>query len=251
MAPKKDTAVVPAPATALAEFNPRDPQTILAAANQLQQFITDNRLASTIQGRAYVQCEGWQFLFAVAGLDVVCEKPQRLLRDGEICYEAEARLFDAEGRTVGYGYALCADTERTKKGWAEYAIASMAQTRAIGKAGRNRFAFVMKAAGFEPTPAEEMSEVGTSATVVTQPAPAVTMPAAQDALPVATAADWRTTLESATSTAELKELWSKVPGTYAAELQGVKDAQKALIDEKVAADAAGMSVEQYRQQPTP
>ena len=193
MAPtKKNTELAPLPAQTLAEFNPRDPQTLLATAKQLAQFVTDNKLASTIQGRSYVQCEGWQFLFAVAGLDVICAKPARLGRvDGEYCYEAEARLFDSNGREVGYGYAICSDSERLKKGWAEYAIASMAQTRAIGKAGRNRFAFVMKAAGFEPTPAEEMSDIGTEAAVVDAPkkpvaeasAPASTAPA-----PSATAA---------------------------------------------------------------
>ncbi len=41
----------------------------------------------------------------------------------------------------------------------EYAILSMAQTRAVGKAFRNQLAWLMKAAGFEATPAEEMDFV--------------------------------------------------------------------------------------------
>ena len=39
----------------------------------------------------------------------------------------------------------------------EYAILSMAQTRAIGKAFRNLIGWVIKMAGYESTPAEEMS----------------------------------------------------------------------------------------------
>jgi len=36
----------------------------------------------------------------------------------------------------------------------------MAQTRAIGKAYRNKIGFIMKLAGFQGTPAEEMKKVG-------------------------------------------------------------------------------------------
>src|SRR6185369_14512327 len=43
-----------------------------------------------------------------------------------------------------------------KRRFDEYAIASMAQTRAIGKGFRNLLGWLMKAAGVEATPAEEM-----------------------------------------------------------------------------------------------
>lgn len=194
------TALTTTEPQGLVEYNPRDPQTLLKAAQQLAKFIADNKLASTIQGRAYVQCEGWQFLFAVAGLDVIAAKPVRLERGSEICYEAEARLYNAEGKEVGYGYAICSDAERTKKGWAEYAIASMAQTRAIGKAGRNRFAFVMKAAGFEPTPAEEMPEAEPGPVLASewQKAELLRLMAAGPMNP-ATEATWREQLHTVTA----------------------------------------------------
>jgi hypothetical protein len=40
--------------------------------------------------------------------------------------------------------------------WDEYAICSMAQTRATGKAFRNILGWLMRASGFSATPAEEM-----------------------------------------------------------------------------------------------
>jgi hypothetical protein len=60
------------------------------------------------------------------------------------------------GQLVATGIALCSNAEKTKRYFDEYAILSMAQTRAIGKAYRNLLAWLMKAAGFEATPAEEM-----------------------------------------------------------------------------------------------
>jgi hypothetical protein len=64
--------------------------------------------------------------------------------------------------------AICSNKEMSKKGFDEYAIASMAQTRAIGKAYRNKMAFIMKMAGYEATPAEEVpAQEATEATSVT------------------------------------------------------------------------------------
>ena len=60
------------------------------------------------------------------------------------------------GLPVSVGHALCSNKERSKRSFDEYAILSMAQTRAEGKAYRLLLGWLMKAAGFEATPAEEM-----------------------------------------------------------------------------------------------
>lgn len=60
------------------------------------------------------------------------------------------------GRIVSTGFATCSNAELIKAGFEEYAIYSMSQTRTIGKGYRNVIGFVMKDAGFEATPAEEM-----------------------------------------------------------------------------------------------
>ena len=56
------------------------------------------------------------------------------------------------------GFAVCSSEEFAKKkaGFEEYAVLSMAQTRAISKGYRNIIGWVIKLSGYEPTPAEEM-----------------------------------------------------------------------------------------------
>lgn len=68
------------------------------------------------------------------------------------------QLVNASGVVVGAAEAECTWEE---EGWAtrpSNALRSMAQTRAIGKAYRGVFAFVMALAGYVPTPAEEMPD---------------------------------------------------------------------------------------------
>jgi hypothetical protein len=65
----------------------------------------------------------------------------------------------ADGSKVSYGEGFCSNLESAKSGNDEYAINSQAQTRSIGKAYRNLIGFVMNAAGYETTPAEEMDSV--------------------------------------------------------------------------------------------
>src|SRR4051812_47200234 len=60
------------------------------------------------------------------------------------------------GDIISRGFALCSKEESKKASFDEYAVLSMAQTRAIGKAYRNVVGYVMKLAGYESTPAEEM-----------------------------------------------------------------------------------------------
>lgn len=60
------------------------------------------------------------------------------------------------GKRVGSGHGLCSNIELKKTSFDEFAVLSMAQTRAVGRAFKNVLGFVVKAAGYEPTPAEEM-----------------------------------------------------------------------------------------------
>jgi len=74
-------------------------------------------------------------------------------------YECVCKLVSIQtGKEIGFGAAICTNAETKKAEFDEYAIASMAQTRAIGKAFRNLIGYVMNAAGYEATPAEEMEE---------------------------------------------------------------------------------------------
>lgn len=126
-------------------------------AQQLKKYVVQNGLVTKIQNKLYVNVEGWQFCGAVTGILPIVRRVSDLPGpDGEIKYRAEVELVSiAKELTVGYGVAICSNKEAGKTKFDEYAIASMAQTRATGKAYRNAFAWLMKMAGYEATPAEE------------------------------------------------------------------------------------------------
>ena len=132
----------------------------LMLASDLSRFIKENRLFHNIQGKEYVNVEGWQYAGARLGIIPIVEDLINLSNPEEFKYQAKVYLLNiASGQTIGSGFALCSNKEQGKKFYQEYAIASMAQTRAIGKAYRNILAWIIRAAGYEPTPAEEMDAV--------------------------------------------------------------------------------------------
>lgn len=147
----------------------------LALAADLAKFIRENKLTHNVQGKEYVNVEGWQYAGSRLGIVPIVEQVLDMSQDAEVKYLAKVTLFDLRSQqTVGAGFAVCSNKENGKKFYAEYAIASMAQTRAIGKAYRNILAWIIRAAGYEPTPAEEMDyqTLPAAAAPVMQAAPA-------------------------------------------------------------------------------
>jgi hypothetical protein len=152
-------------------------------ANDLARFIRENKLFHNIQGKEYVNVEGWQYAGCRLGILPVVDElslQRDVNDDNEIKYQAKVKLLDLRtNQIVGTGFAICSNKESSKKYYQEFAIASMAQTRAIGKAYRNILAWIIRAAGYEPTPAEEMEYIQQPATATnairslnSQPAPA-------------------------------------------------------------------------------
>jgi hypothetical protein len=137
---------------------------MLKLSTELSQLIKEKGLSSNIQGKQFVNVEGWQFAGASLGLMPIITITTDLSKDDEIKYMATCEVRNiTSGQLVATGIALCSNKEKTKRFFDEYAILSMAQTRAIGKAYRNLLAWLMKAAGFEATPAEEMDFVDAKA----------------------------------------------------------------------------------------
>lgn len=133
------------------------PQEALQVASTLQTFVTERKLTANIQGKNYPLVEAWQFAGSQLGLIPIVSDVNCLSKEDEIKYEASVEIVRiTDGFVMSRGYAVCSNKEHSKKRFDEYAIASMAQTRAVGKAYRNILAWLMKAAGFEATPAEEM-----------------------------------------------------------------------------------------------
>ncbi len=130
---------------------------MLQLASELSKLIKEKGLSSNIQGKQFVNVEGWQFCGASLGLMPIITDTKDLSNETAIKYMAVCEVRNINtGAVVATGIALCSNAEKTKRYFDEYAILSMAQTRAIGKAYRNLLAWLMKAAGFEATPAEEM-----------------------------------------------------------------------------------------------
>ncbi len=155
----------------------------LDLAKDLAKFIKDNKLSTTVQGKEFVNVEGWQYAGSRLGIVPIVEHVINVGSPEELKYQAKVTLFDIRhGVTVGAGFAVCSNKESGKKFYQEFAIMSMAQTRAIGKAYRNCLAWIIRAAGYEPTPAEEM-DYDTNKGSVVAPMPVATpaqpMPAMQ------------------------------------------------------------------------
>ena len=156
----------------------------LDLAKDLAKFIKDNKLSTTVQGKEFVNVEGWQYAGSRLGIVPIVEHVINVGSPEELKYQAKVTLFDIRhGVTVGAGFAVCSNKESGKKFYQEFAIMSMAQTRAVGKAYRNILAWIIRAAGYEPTPAEEMDYDTNKAAVVAVPAvvaaPAQPVPAMQ------------------------------------------------------------------------
>jgi hypothetical protein len=127
----------------------------------LAKFIKENRLFQNIQGKEFVNVEGWQYAGSRLGILPIVEQVTNMSTDTELKYQAKVNLLNLRTeQIVGAGFAICSNKEQGKKFYQEFAIASMAQTRAIGKAYRNALAWIIRAAGYEPTPAEEMEYTG-------------------------------------------------------------------------------------------
>ena len=129
-------------------------------ANQLKEIIVKSNLFTNLKGKSYVNVEGWQIAGAFLGIEPMVESVENISDGNIIRYRAEVSLTDVKtGRKCGYGVAICTNREPGKQNFPEYAVASMAQTRAVGKAYRIRLGWLLKLAGYETTPSEEMDAI--------------------------------------------------------------------------------------------
>jgi hypothetical protein len=142
-------------------FHTDDPVEVITrasrAAEALKGVIRQQGLVSNIQGREYPRVEAWTTLGSMLGVVPVVTWTRRT-EDG---WEARVEARTLDGRVVGAAEAMCSKSERTWSKRDDYALRSMAQTRATSKALRGPLGFVVTLAGYEATPAEEMPADGT------------------------------------------------------------------------------------------
>lgn len=125
-------------------------------ANVLSSVIEKQGLFSNIGGKKYIKAEGWQTLGTFLG---VVPREKSVTRHDDGSYESYVEIVKfRDGTIVGGGSAICS---RKEKRWAsadEYAVRSMAITRATGKAFRVGFSWIVTLAGYSPTPEEEIPQ---------------------------------------------------------------------------------------------
>jgi hypothetical protein len=158
----------PAVANLFGEDSPKDVvRRASEHADALADVIKKKSLYKNIQGKSHVLVEGWTLLGAMVGVFpvVVWTKP---LNEGGWEARVEARTLG--GQIVGAAEAQCS---RDENAWGfepkgrdgkklqprdDYALRSMAQTRATSKALRGPLGFIVQLAGYNPTPAEEIPD---------------------------------------------------------------------------------------------
>ena len=137
-------------------------------AHELATVIDKQKLFTVIQGKKFVGVDGWTTLAVMLGC--VAREVSTTETDG--IYVAVVELVRMnDGACISRASAECGE----EKPWntrAKYARRSMAQTRATGKACRLAFSWIMSLAGYEVTPAEEMTPIIEAEQVQERPAPA-------------------------------------------------------------------------------
>lgn len=134
----------------------------VAVADELSRVIRDKKLTTAISGKDHVRVEGWTLLGSMLGVFPVTEwtRPVKNAEGQQIGWEARVEARTRDGAVIGAAEAECLRSESLWSGRDDYALRSMAQTRATSKALRQPLGFVMTLAGFEATPAEEMPSGG-------------------------------------------------------------------------------------------
>ena len=144
------------PEAAVTLFGTDDPAEVIQKATRmadaLMNVVRSKQLAKRIGPKDYLLVEAWTCLGSLVGVF-----PRTVwTRDLENGFEARVEAVTRDGSVVGAAEAICTRDEKNWRGRDDYALKSMAQTRAMGKALRMPLGFIAVLAGFEATPAEEM-----------------------------------------------------------------------------------------------
>lgn len=129
-----------------------------------EQGLTVKGLNRSNKEAEYVMVEGWEVLGTFLGIVPVTTIIEDMVNDkGRVIgYKARATLYQnpviENDEIVGGTVIARAEAQADRSGFQKdlFAIASMAQTRALGKAYRMGLSWIMKMAGFEGTFAEDM-----------------------------------------------------------------------------------------------
>jgi len=127
-------------------------------AKVLQGIVNQADLARSFGGKKkHLEYEAWQTIGQFFNCSPVTEWTRPIKDNDQIIgWEARVNIVNNEGRVIASAENMCMRDEPNWKTKPNYALRSMAQTRAGGKAFRSVFAFVAVLAGYSATPLEEM-----------------------------------------------------------------------------------------------
>lgn len=142
---------------------------------ELKRIIEDNGLSKVFKlgAKPYVYVDGWLTAARIQNESTFSKVTEITLdpETGSKVVRAEGWLEDASGRIVSRAESCVSADERQWSDKPLYALLSMAETRAIGKAMRIRHAWIMVMAGYSPTPVEEMEGIDLGPDPEPAPAP--------------------------------------------------------------------------------
>lgn len=140
-------------------------QRIAELATEIDKIIQTKNLFTMIKQKKHVRVEAWTLCGSLVGVFPVlvsCEpcvlpdkKDPTKFHHGFTAF-VEARTI--KGEVVGASRAYCMRSESTWAARDDYAVASMAQTRATSKALRQPLGFIIEMAGYNATPLEEIPQ---------------------------------------------------------------------------------------------
>lgn len=131
-------------------------------ARAVKGVVDQQGLARKIGQSEHIEVSGWQamghLLGAFGGQQLHADTlwTRALDRDDEVAWEAHVEIKTRGGDVVGSAEAMCSDKERNWRGRDEYAIRSMAETRAEGRAYRRAAGWLVTLVGYSPAATEEM-----------------------------------------------------------------------------------------------
>lgn len=142
--------------TSALDLSPRHKfQVMSVIAEEAAKAIKAAGFTTKIQNRDYVQVEGWSMIGLAWGC---CARERDVHYEEGLGWVAHVDICRLDtGAVVGGASHVVGDDEKVWASRDTYAKRSMAVTRATGKAFRMMFSATVKMAGYEPTPAEEMS----------------------------------------------------------------------------------------------
>jgi len=144
------------------EITPKD--VVVNATTQaklLMDIVEKTECYQEISGKKYLQVEAWETIGAFNRVNARTEKTDPIIENDEIVgYCAHVQLWK-DGQIVGGAVMPCFFSEyccQGKEGDAKHKAAmSAAQTFATSKAYRMNYSYIATLAGYEPTPAEEIT----------------------------------------------------------------------------------------------